>query len=310
MTHRLRQQKPLRVLRGLFLASVLFAAGCAQVKIDNAPRAVQIAPAPYFDEKTGIYFPGALETLHREPVVDLEERAPGLGLAISYRNDHTKLDVFVYDLQASVIPTGIESDVVKQSFQDALLDLQRATDKRLYSNLHLKDQGSTEILGTPFLSASFSYGENNLKKDGVLLISGVNGQILKIRSAVTRPADQDVQRLFAYLGQSIQQSYRNGYGGLSLAAFQKIETEVSRIDTRDGIHETEAIAIAQIELVQARRHNRFDPASATLLPNPDGISTRIRFAPYPTQPATPNPDHLIVEVLPNGRTLVTVAHHP
>lgn len=291
---------PRKRLAILSLAVLALLASCAQVKVPNPRTNVRLAPAPYFDNKTGIYFPGALDMLYRQPVVDLEERSPGLGLAISYRHQRAKLDIFVYDLQASVIPTGIDSPVIRQSFEEALADLRKATDKRLYTNLQLHETGTVTLAGREFLHARFSYGEDMLLRDGHLLVCGVNGQIVKIRSSMGRPAAVDVWRTFGYLAQSIEQSRRNGYGGLRTAEMKRIESSLAEIDLGDGLNDREAIAIAQMEIVRQKRHNRYDTTSAEILRSHLQNRVRVRFSRYPTEPAIPVDSDLFVLVSSDG----------
>lgn len=291
------QIPPFRLLAAPLLGSVvLFLAACSHVKVTNPRPEVELTPAPYFDSPTGIYFPGSLGPLVRQPVIHLENRNPGLGVAVTYRNDEARIDVFVYDLQASLIPVGIDSDVIRQSFDDALADLEKAANRRLYRDLDIQQTGVTRIGTTDFLHARFSYGEDMLLKDGQLLVAGVNSQILKIRTALNRNASLEIERLLFFLGQSVEQSRRNGYGGISSDQYEAISRSLGAIDLSGGLTREDAIAIAQMELVNQERHNRFDPTSATLARDALPDSATIRFAHYPTVPSLPFTGQLEVQV--------------
>ncbi|EDY82392.1 hypothetical protein VDG1235_2014 [Verrucomicrobiia bacterium DG1235] len=288
----------LGVLAGILLTS------CSSVKVANPRTNLELAPAPYFDDKTGIYFPGALGSLFRQPVVELEERSPGLGLAITYRNADTRIDVFVYDLQASIIPTGIDSEVIQRSFQDAISDLSQASKKRIYTNLETGPTSTVSLVDTPFLHARFQYTEALTQKRGQLFVSGVNSQIIKIRTAQTLTSDTDLERLLAYLGHAIEQSRRNGFGGLPTSNYQKIVDQVAQIDLRNGLSEAEAVSIAQIELVNQDHHNRYDVNSAQMKQNRLPSSATITFRQYPTSPARIVETPLIIEVDQNGNATI------
>src|SRR5690606_7400881 len=122
---------------------------------------------------------------------------------------------------------------------------------------------TVSIGGYTFLHARFSYGENLLLRDAHLLVAGVNGQTIKIRAALNQPATLDLWRSLGYVASAIAQSHRNGYGGIDPDQIAAIESELAQIDLANGLQPREAVAIAQIELLERKLHNRFDPLSAT-----------------------------------------------
>lgn len=289
----------------LLLAPLLSSCQTTPKPSDRAK--VALAPAHYFDAKTGIYFPGALGKLYRKPIVRLEDKKPGLGLAITYRSFDARIDVFVYDLQASIIPVGIEPDVIRQSFESSLQDFKKATNSKLYRNLQLAPTGTIELAGLPFLHAKFTYHESLLPKEGQLLVAGVNGQILKIRAAKTQGSPTDLDRLLGYLGNAIVQSQRNGYGGIDDASYRAISQNLQTIDLADGLSETEAIAIAQIELVDSGQHNRYDATLARITENSLPNFAIVAFPPYPSasSPAAQPPVRIMVQTNGDAYRLAT-----
>lgn len=292
-------------LHALLVATLL--SSCSLVPNPKPDPAFQLSPAPFYDSKTGIYFPGSIDSLHRQPVVDLEKRSPGLGFAVSYRDPNAKLDVFVYDLQASVIPTGTDSEVIRRSFQEAIADISRAADRGVYSNFQLHEQGPIELGAQQFLHARFSYSERAVEKDAYLLVAGVNGQILKLRAAIARPSEFDVWRAFGHFANSVEQSRQNGYGGVSPEQLKQIEHALERITLGDGLQEDEAQAIAQMELINQKLHNRFDAETAAVLAlGSNNSHTLVRFQAYPTTPPRLEPQFVIMAVARNGEaTLVS-----
>ncbi len=276
----------LTIACGLAALSGIFTS-CTQVNVVNPETNLELAPAPYFDNTTSIYFPGALGPLFRRPVIELEEKSPGLGLAISYRNQEARIDVFVYDLQASVIPSGTDSDVIKKSFHDAIDDLHLATSKRIYTQLNIEDASVREIGQTNFKHTRFHYSEGLVPKEGELYVAGVNSQILKIRTAKRLGSAIDMPRLLSYLGQTIEQSRLRGYNGISNDDYKRISEQLSSINLDDGLDEEEAIAIAQIELVGNKLHNRYDATRAKILdPITLPKSATVIFSPFPS--SSPN----------------------
>ncbi|MDQ8186129.1 hypothetical protein [Pelagicoccus sp. SDUM812002] len=276
------------------LALIGIFTSCTQVKVANPETNLELAPAPYFDNTTGIYFPGALGPLFRRPIIELEEKSPGLGLAISYRNSETRIDVFVYDLQASVIPSGNDSEVINKSFQDAIDDLHLAVSKRIYSQLDLADSQSRQIGRIEFKHARFTYTEGLAQKEGELYIAGVNSQILKIRTAKRIGSTMEIPRLLAYIVQSIEQSQFSGYGGISTEAYKRISQQLSQIRLDDGLSALEAISIAQIELVGNKLHNRYDATSGRILDSGTlPQSATVAFTPFPSNSSNRLPPVLI-----------------
>ncbi len=281
MPHQRPKHPLLRPRLLLALAATLLSA-CATPRTPSPKPNVRLAPAPYYDTRTGIYFPGSLETLYRLPIVDLEGKTPGLGTAISYRDPAAKIDIFVYDLQASVIPNGIEAPIVTQSFDAAIDDIAKAAAKGIYTNYQLLERDVVSIGPYDFLHARVSYGENLLLRDAHLFVAGVNGQILKIRAAMNQPATLDLARALGYVADAIARSQRNGYGGLDPQQIDAIDDELARIDLSDGIQPREAIAIAQIELIRRRLHHRFDAANAAVGQRDGAIE--VTFQAYPSTP--------------------------
>lgn len=294
-----RTSSPSYRLFALLVATLL--SSCSLIPNPKPDPALQLSPAPFYDAKTGIYFPGSIGSLHRQPIVDLEKRSPGLGFAVSYRDPNAKLDVFVYDLQASVIPTGTDSDVIQRSFEEAIGDISRAADRGVYNRFQLHEQGPIELGEQPFLHARFSYLERAVAKDAYLLVTGVNGQILKLRAAIARPSEFDVWRAFGHFANSMEQSRQNGYGGISRERLRQIEQALERIALGDGLQEDEARAIAQMELINLKLHNRFDAETAAVLAvESNNDQTLVRFEAYPTSPPRLEPQYVIMGVARNG----------
>ena len=283
----------------LALAAALFLSACTTPRTPSPKPNVRLAPAPYYDTRTGIYFPGSLDSLFRLPIVDLEDKTPGLGTAISYRDPSAKIDIFVYDLQASVIPNGIDAPVILESFDAAIQDIAKAAAKGLYTNYQLLERGTVTIGGYPFLHARLSYGENLLLRDAHLLVAGVNGQIIKIRAALNQPATLDLWRSLGYVASAIAQSHRSGYGGIDSDQIAAIEAELAQIDLANGLQPREAVAIAQIELLERKLHNRFDPLSATL-PTEAAPPFEVTFQAYPATPPRPIPSFVTFAISPDG----------
>ncbi len=270
------------------------------MNVVNPQTNLELAPAPYFDDTTGIYFPGALGPLFRRPVVKLEERSPGLGLAISYRNPEARIDVFVYDLQASIIPIGCDSEVIEKSFQEAIADLNLAATKHIYSQLSIDSPIVKTFARTDFCHTRFDYTEGLAPKEGELYVTGANGQILKIRTAKRRGSTIEMSRFLTYIGRAIEQSRRNGYGGISTSDYQRMSTQLAKIDLSDGLSQSEAVSIAQIELVSNKQHHRYDAMSGRCDTSRLPKSAIVTFEQYPTNPARIAPTSMRIEVKSSG----------
>ena len=289
------------VTLALLLVSILIAA-CGTPRTPSVKPKVALAPAPYFDNKTGIYFPGQIGSLYRQPIIYLEEKSPGLGFAVSYRSDEAKIDIFVYDLGASVIPVGPDSKIAKQNFKDALENIRKATDRRIYSNFKLVDQTELVFAKQSFHYARVSYEENLLLKDSHLLLSGLNNQILKIRATINASSNFDFWRALDRIADAIAQSRRAGYGGITLYQLEDIERRLASLSLRDGLSESEAILIAQAELLEREYHNRFDVAQPALARNPHSGGFKIEFIAYEQSPPVSTPARIAFLVMSDGKT--------
>ena len=225
-----------------------------------------------------------------------------VSLAVTYRDANTKFDVFLYDLRASVIPTGIRGSVIQQSFKYAIDDLESASQRGLYSGFRLRENRKVQLGSQPFLHARFSYGEDLLLKDGHLLVAGVNGKILKIRATLTQPTHFDVWRAFGHFANSIEQSRPNGYGGVNPASLLQLEQALTAVDPRDGLSAEEAQAIAQMQIVPLKLHNRFDVETAATVGGSGGHGHQlVRFAAFPTAPARVEPRFLTIAIATDGQ---------
>ncbi len=295
----LRRLPSAKALALLLLGALL--ASCSSTKKVNTN--IRLAPAPYYDSLTGIYFPGAIESLYRLPIAHLEDKTPGLGVAISYRDQRTKIDIFVYDLRASVIPTGIDAPVIAESFQSAIDDIARAAERGIYSNYQLLERDVAQLGQQRFLHARATYGENLLLRDAHLLVAGINGQIVKIRASMTQPSDFDVWRAFGHLANNIAQSRRNGYGGLSAAALAEIETALAAIDLDDGLQAPEAVAIAQMDLVTRKLHTRYDAETGRVVDQSDSRGrVAVEFDAFPTEPPRLAPKRVVFAIESDGES--------
>ncbi|MBC2606866.1 hypothetical protein [Pelagicoccus albus] len=285
----------------LYLAfAAAFGTSCSHIPTPKPTRNFDLTPAPYFDTKTGIYFPGALGSLNRSPVVELEKRKPGLGIAISYHNEEARVDIFVYDLQASIIPAGIDSPVVIESFLEAINDLHVAERRRVYSQLDITPERSELLIASPFLEADFSYQETSGPKSGKLLLAGINGQLLKIRAVKSADSELSLDQLLYPIGRAIIHSQTNGYGGVSNTDYQKISNALGAIDLSDGLSSSEAISIAQIELARSGKHNRYDVTSAKVVQMDESQVIIVEFEQFPTTPPRQQDTPLRIAITPSG----------
>lgn len=144
-----------------------------------------VAGNAYVDAQTGFAFPQSMAGFTFEKQANYDD--PRLGYRVDYWNDKdTLISVIVYNLGVTTIQDGTEGSYVRQQYNQALNDVERAVDYGIYQSAQkietLKDASPA------FLSASFTI----VRKDGVvrrshLFLRGQHQHFVKVR--VTGPVD-------------------------------------------------------------------------------------------------------------------------
>lgn len=253
------------ILFGLFVMLGLF--GCQSppeqptiAKLNTSPPIE--SPHFYRETATGLLFPQEILDMAVSNINDYEIEKPGLGKGISYRSTDNKLEFYVYDLGAAIIPNGIDNQAIQGAYRAAIADIKRTANTGLYKNFTIEDSKAIELGGHPFLHTRFGYSENLAAKESHLIISGFNTQIVKIRFTLSKkdfsikdlslsnnPFTSDRKQVLQQISDIVEDGNRRGFVGISNDALTDLQNRLSAVNLDDGITPEEAITIAQVELI-------------------------------------------------------------
>jgi hypothetical protein len=137
------------------------------------------------DKYSGISLPAALGKLRRTEVTDDEATHPGLGIGAAYDAPGLKATIYIYTLGQKSIPNGVESQILKASYEAAKNDLRKASELGIYTlTSDIKSRSSYLIPGSkavPVLLAEFSYRQKGAEFSSWLYMTGAGNQIIKLR---------------------------------------------------------------------------------------------------------------------------------
>lgn len=274
-----------RILRIVFelLIAIVFLSGCQSPSIVTVSEKPVPPPIPDYREKdTGLVFPAQILEMAVTSINDYELESPGLGKGISYRDPANKLEFYIYDLQAAIIPNGVNNEAIQSAYQTALIDVQATAKSGFYHNFSFENAREIELGGHPFLYSRFAYNEELIAKESHLLITGFNTQIVKIRltlsekdfsikdlSLTNNPFTSEKKQAFQQIANIIADARSRGFTGVSTEEIHELQSNLQSVNIDDGITELEAITIAQVELINkgfANEWNIMQPEE--ILPSP------------------------------------------
>jgi hypothetical protein len=156
-----------------------------------------------YDRDSFFDFPQTLGGLERFELEYLESKQRGLGTAATYgtpNDDSTPgliATIYVFNYGKSIIPSGIDSAVVKEAFRDAMYAIQEASRRGFYELTSSLSNEETYLVpstrGTPALKAQFSFIEEELEFMSYLYVYGKGNQIVKVRVTNLKEEDTIVQ---------------------------------------------------------------------------------------------------------------------
>lgn len=132
----------------------------------------------------GLNFPDRVENAQIGETHDFESTDPGLGYAVRYDKPGWTVDIYIYNLGRSGIPSDLDSKVVKAQLAQAKGDIFALEKQGTYARV--KRTGSSTLKDhaghVRFLCESFSYvnGETG-KVDSFLCLTSWNDKFVKYR---------------------------------------------------------------------------------------------------------------------------------
>lgn len=176
------------------LSAFLLWAGCSTPPSEQAyrnpePKPVKIKKAP---ARKALVFP---KTLAGVPFRDLEVyevKHPGFGVGYLYENEETQLDISVYDGDYGEITDGIFFDGVHLQFEEAKEQIAAIEQQGFYKILKVVTDDWIQVGGHPFLYFSYIFENGYKQKASYLMLTGYDGNFLKVRLTTDADLDTDV----------------------------------------------------------------------------------------------------------------------
>ena len=188
------------LIAAAFLSALLFWAGCSTTPSEQAYTNPEPRPLPKEEEnqeRKSLVFPKAIAGIPFQNLEVYEAKHPGFGVGYLYENEDTQLDISVYDAGQENIAEGIFSEGVHLQYEEAKKQIVAIERQGFYKIIHVVTDDWIQVGGQPFLYFSYLY-ENGLEtKSSYLMLTGYDGNFLKIR--LTTDAGLDTQVFDAFM---------------------------------------------------------------------------------------------------------------
>jgi hypothetical protein len=165
----------LTVIAVLVSAAAAFAQGSSQASSREKLRTVY-----------GLSIPDRVGSLVYARSVDFESKAPGLGYALRFGGrPGWMVDVYLYDLGLTTIPSDAESSVIREQLAQARGDVFELGKRGTYARVTDRGDFAVPASGKPrFVCSSFSYlrGDRvDIDVESYLCLSAWNDKFVKVR---------------------------------------------------------------------------------------------------------------------------------
>ena len=174
----------LLVLVGGIALSLIFMVGCSTTPAEQAYNNLEPAPVKSKKEKPirkNLVFPKAIAGMPFLSIDVHEANHPGYGVAYQYGNEETQVDISIFDRGHKDIEDGIFSEGVHRYFEEGKAQIAAVERQGHYSIREIETDDWIMVGGQAFLHFKFSFSDHYGLKSSHLLMTGYNGQFLKIR---------------------------------------------------------------------------------------------------------------------------------
>ena len=184
----------------VLLSALLFWAGCSTTPSEQAYTNPEPRPLPKGEEvveRKPLVFPKAIAGIPFRNLEVYESKHPGFGVGYLYEDDDTQLDISVYDGGYDEIAEGIFSEGVHLQYEEAKKQIIAIEQQGFYKIINIVTDDWIQVGGQPFLYFSYTY-ENGLEtKSSYLMLTGYDGNFLKVR--LTTDAELDTRVFDAFM---------------------------------------------------------------------------------------------------------------
>lgn len=201
------------LIAAVLLSALLFWAGCTTTPSEQAYRNPEPRPIPEADdvqERKPLVFPQTLAGLPFRNLEVYESKHPGFGVGYLYESEETQLDISVYDGGVDEIAEGIFSENVHLQYEEAKQQILNIEQQGFYKILNVVTDDWIQVGGQPFLYFSYIYENGFETKSSYLMVTGYDGNFLKVRLTTDASLDtlvfdafmEDFGRLISGVGAS------------------------------------------------------------------------------------------------------------
>jgi hypothetical protein len=157
----------------------------------------------------GLTFPETHEGAAFAGSYNNEARVPGLGYTAVYKRHGWNIQVSIYDLGLSIIPNDKSSELLREEFEQAKLDIQHAGYDEVEPGrwFELFRADGQMMLCTTCIITSVAHGFSG--DDSFLAVTAWRNKFIKFRVTAehTETSESDVQRFVATLAQVLFPQY-------------------------------------------------------------------------------------------------------
>jgi len=139
----------------------------------------------YEHSASGLVFPDNLGGMERGDVANYEVTQPGLGISVGYNIGEVNSTIYIYDLGLSNIPDGVDSNIIRNHFNEIIGEIFEAYEQGHYDAVLKISEGKTTLgnsLGSlDSLSSSLMISQHGVKRISHIYLGVYNRRFLKIR---------------------------------------------------------------------------------------------------------------------------------
>lgn len=181
------------------LSALLFWAGCSTTPSEQAYSNPEPRPIKTDNSRArkSLVFPKTIAGIPFRNLEVYESKHPGYGVGYQYEDSDTQLDISVFDGGYPEIADGIFSDTVHLQFEEAKKQIVAIEQQGFYKIISIVSDDWIQVGDQPFLYFSYTFENGFERKSSYLMLTGYDGNFLKIR--LTTDAQLDTQVFDAFM---------------------------------------------------------------------------------------------------------------
>lgn len=177
------------------LGALVFSAGCTTTPGEQAysnPHPVLEKGAVTDNTLKQLVFPKDIAGIPFRSIEIYEANHPGYGVGYLYEDEDTKLDISVFDGGYDEIADGIFFEGVHHFYEETKQNIVAMESKGYYTIKQIVTDDWIQVGGQPFLYFNFTYHNGHEEKSSYLMMTGYDGNFLKVRLTTDNELDTQV----------------------------------------------------------------------------------------------------------------------